>query len=140
MSRFIAETQHAYFYLSLSVCIYYLFLYKAKIDGKMAQPKCENVFWNSGTQNKVFRVCPHKTPYFLYIYIFIFSELASGRNPPNPAIWLVPRAGSFLRSCPLTRAESLAALFTSLFVICEWAKPVILNHFSFKTSAIISVS
>ena len=30
----------------------------------MAQPKCENVFWNSGTQNKVFRVCPHKTPYF----------------------------------------------------------------------------
>ena len=64
MSRFIAEMQHAYFYLCLSVCIYYLFLYKAKIDRKMAQPKCENVFWNSGTQNKVFRVCPHKTPYF----------------------------------------------------------------------------
>ena len=49
-------------------------------------------------------------------YIF-FSELASGRNPRNPAIWLVPRAGSFLRSCPLTRAESLAASFTSLFVV-----------------------
>ena len=46
-----------------------------------------------------------------------FSELASGRNPRNPAIWLVPRAGSFLRSCPLTRAESLAASFTSLFVV-----------------------
>ena len=49
-------------------------------------------------------------------YIF-FSELASGRNPRNPAIWLVPRAGSFLRSCPLTRAESLAASFTSLFAV-----------------------
>ena len=49
----------------------------------------------------------------------------SGRNPPNPAIWLVPRAGGILRSCPLTRAESLAALLTSLFVVCEWAKTVI---------------
>ena len=38
-----------------------------------------------------------------------FSKLASGWNPPNPTIWLVPRTGSFLRSCPLTRAESLAA-------------------------------
>ena len=47
----------------------------------------------------------------------IFSTLASGRNPLNPAIWLVPRAGSFLRSCPLTRAESLAASFTSFFVV-----------------------
>ena len=69
-----------------------------------------------------------------------FSKLASGRNPPNLAIWLVPRAGSFLRSCPLTRAESLAALFTSLFVVCEWAKPVIFQHFSFKTCAIMSIS
>ena len=41
-----------------------------------------------------------------------FSKLASGRNP---AIWLVPRAGGIFRSCPLTRAESLAASFTSLF-------------------------
>ena len=48
---------------------------------------------------------------------WIFSELASGWNPRKPAIWLVPRAGSFLRSCPLTRAESLAASFTSLFVV-----------------------
>ena len=46
----------------------------------------------------------------------------------------------FLRSCPLTRAKSLAALFTSLFVVCEWPKAVIFNHFSFKTSAIISIS
>ena len=53
---------------------------------------------------------------YTFWYIF-FSKLASGRNPPNPAIWLVPRAGSFLRSCPLTRAESLAASFTSLFVV-----------------------
>ena len=72
-------------------------------------------------------------------YLF-FSKPVSGRNPPNPAIWLVPRAGGFLRSCPLTRAESLAASFTSLFVVCEWAKPVIFNHFSFKTCAIISIS
>ena len=76
--------------------------------------------------------------FLIYISIFIFSELASGRNPPDPAIWLVPRPGSFLRSCPLTRAKSLAGSFTSLFVVCE--KPVILNHFSFKTCAIISVS
>ena len=72
-------------------------------------------------------------------YLF-FSKLVSGRNPPNPAIWLVPRAGGFLRSCPLTRAESLAASFTSLFVVCEWAKLVIFNHFSFKTCAIINIS
>ena len=80
------------------------------------------------------------TCYTSKYFILFSSKLASGRNPPNPAIWLVPRAGSFLRSCPLTRAESLAALFTSLFVVCEWAKPVIFNHFSFKTCAIISVS
>ena len=49
--------------------------------------------------------------------LLFFSKLASGRNPPNPAIWLVPRAGGILRSCPLTRAESLAASFTSLFVV-----------------------
>ena len=103
------------------------------------------------------------------LYLF-FSKLASGPNPPKPAIWLVPRAGGFLRSCPgrikvirpghnqifsdgwftkfcytlcsasLTRAESLAASFTSLFVVWEWAKPVIFNHVSFKTCAIISVS
>ena len=72
--------------------------------------------------------------------VLFFSKLASGRNSPNPAIWLVPGAGGFLRSCPLTRAESLAALFTSLFVVCEWAKPVIFQHFSFKTCAIISIS
>ena len=53
-----------------------------------------------------------KIPLFLF-----FSKLESGGNPPNPAIWLVPRAGSFLRSCPLTRAELLAASFTSLFVV-----------------------
>ena len=29
------------------------------------------------------------------------------------------RAGGILRSCPLTRAESLATSFTSLFVVCE---------------------
>ena len=35
--------------------------------------------------------------------IYFFSELVSGRNPPNLTIWLVPRAGGILRSCPLTR-------------------------------------
>ena len=64
------------------------------------------------------------------IFLF-FSKLASRWNPPNPAIWLVPRAGSFSRSCPLTRLESLAASFTSLFVVCEWAKPVIVKPFLF---------
>ena len=33
---------------------------------------------------------------------FIFSKLVGGRNPPNPAIWLVPGASGILRSCPLT--------------------------------------
>ena len=49
-----------------------------------------------------------------------FPKLESGRNPPNPATWLVPRAGGILRSSPLTPAESLAASFTSLFVCCLW--------------------
>ena len=34
-----------------------------------------------------------------YICLF-FSKLASGRNPPNPAIWLVPRAGSSFTILP----------------------------------------
>ena len=50
--------------LARAKSIYYLFFYKAKIDLKIAQPKCKNVFWNSGTQNKVFRVYPHDAPYF----------------------------------------------------------------------------
>ena len=33
------------------------------------------------------------------LWLIFFSKLASGRNPPNPAIWLVPRAAGFLRSC-----------------------------------------
>ena len=56
-----------------------------------------------------------------YIVLF-FSKLASGLNPPNPAIWLVSRAGGILRSCPLTQAESLAASFTSLFVVLWMSK------------------
>ena len=47
---------------------------------------------------------------------FFFLSLRAGEIL-HPAIWLVLRAGSFLRSCPLTRAESLAASFTSLFVV-----------------------
>ena len=91
-----------------------------------------------------FRNCAGRGVYelpFLGSYITLFfSELASERNSPNRTIWLVARAGGFWRSCPLTRAESLAASFTSLLVVCEWAKLVIFNHFSFKTCAIISVS
>ena len=40
---------------------------------------------------------------------YFFPSLRAG------GIWLVPRAGGILRFCPLTVAESLAALFTSLF-------------------------
>ena len=69
------------------------------------------------------------------ICLFIFSKLASGRNPRNEKIWLVPRAGGILRSCPITRAESLAASFTSLFVVCEEAKTVI-----FKTIFLLKLA
>ena len=72
--------------------------------------------------------------------IFLYYFFLSLQNPPNPAIWLVPRAGGFLRSCPLTRAESLAALFTSLFVVCEWAKPVIFNHFLLKLALLLALA
>ena len=34
--------------------------------------------------------------------LLFFSWLVSGRNSPNPAIWLVPGAGGNFRSCPLT--------------------------------------
>ena len=71
------------------------------------------------------------------IPFLFFSKLESGQNPPNPVIWLVPRAGGILRSFPLTRAELLVALFTSLFVVCEWAKPSFSNHFSFQKLALL---
>ena len=69
-----------------------------------------------------------------------FSELASGRNPQNPAILLVPRADGFFRSCPLTRPESLAALFTSLFIVCERAQPVILTIFILKLVLLLALA
>ena len=47
--------------------------------------------------------------------------------------------GRFLRSCPLTQAESFTASFTSLLFVNE-QKPWFLNHFSFKTCAINSIS
>ena len=46
------------------------------------------------------------TCYTSKYFILFSSKLASGWNPPNPAIWLVPRVSSFLRSCLLTQAES----------------------------------
>ena len=52
----------------------------------------------------------------------LFCRLASRRNPPIPATWLVPRVCGFLLSCLPTRQESLATSLTSLFVVCEWAK------------------
>ena len=67
-----------------------------------------------------------------------FSELASGRNPRNPAIWLVPKAGGFLRSSPLTWAESLAASFTSLLFMNEqnwW----FLTIFLFKLALLLAL-
>ena len=72
--------------------------------------------------------------------VLFFSKLANGRNPPNPAIWLVQGAGGFLLSCPLTRAESLPALFTSLFVVCEWAKPVTFNQFFLKLALLLALA
>ena len=65
----------------------------------------------------------------IFIYFF-FCKLASGRNPPNPPIWLVSRAGGFFTILPAGR-ESLAASFTSLFVVCEWTKPVKFKPFFF---------
>ena len=56
----------------------------------------------------------------LFSVKYLFGEANIAYYPPNPAIWLVPKAGSFLRSCPLTRAESLTALFTSLLLCCLW--------------------
>ena len=57
-----------------------------------------------------------------YISLF-FSKLASGQNPPKSCNLISSESGQyFLRSCPLTRAESMAASFTdlkSLFVVCE---------------------
>ena len=39
--------------------------------------------------------------------LHFFFKIVSRRNSSNPAIWLVPWARGFLRSCPLTRAEFL---------------------------------
>ena len=57
------------------------------------------------------------------IKIFIFlSTFASGLNNPNLAIWLVPGAHSLSQTSP--GGIIVMALFTSLFVVCEWAKAV----------------
>ena len=69
-----------------------------------------------------------------------FSKLASGRNPPNPAIWLVPRAGGILQSCPLTQEESLAASVTIFLLFVNEQKLSFSNHIYFNTCAIISIS
>ena len=69
-----------------------------------------------------------------------FLGLQAGGNPQIVQSDCFRERAVFSRSCPLTRAESLAALFTSLFVVCDWVKPVIFNHFSLKTCAIFSVS
>ena len=52
-----------------------------------------------------------------------FSKLASGRNPPNPAIWLVPRAGgggggnfTILPANP----GAIAGSFIHEFLCCLW--------------------
>ena len=75
------------------------------------------------------------------ICLFIFSKLASGRNPPNEKIWLVPRAGGILRSCPITPG-GIVGSFIYKFVCCLWRSKNchFQNHLSCKTCAVISIS
>ena len=63
----------------------------------------------------------------------IFSTLASGRNPLNPAIWLVLRAGSFFfRSCPLYPGGIVGSFIHKFsFFVFEWAETVIFKPFFF---------
>jgi len=42
-----------------------------------------------------------------------FSQLVSGRNSTNPAIWLVPGAGEIFSSGPPQRAESVKLIYFS---------------------------
>ena len=66
-----------------------------------------------------------------YNYNYFFLNLRAG------GIHQILQSGLFREPGGI---ESLAASFTSLFVVCEREKPAIFNLFSFKTCTIISVS
>ena len=55
----------------------------------------------------------------LSLFIF-FPSFRTGRILPNPAIWLVPRAGGILPSSPLTRPGGIVGSFIHKFVCCLW--------------------
>ena len=57
-------------------------------------------------------------PFKQYPTLF-FSNLASGRNPPNPAIWLVPRAGGYFTILPANQG-AIVGSFIHEFVCCLW--------------------
>ena len=79
-----------------------------------------------------------KTCFLKNLYLF-FSKLASGRNPPNRTIWLVPRAGSFLRLLP-ANPGGIVGSFIHKFVCCLWmSKTVIFNHFFFKLALLLAL-
>ena len=69
------------------------------------------------------------------LYIF-FSKLANGRNPPNPAIWLVPRAGGILPSSPLTRPGGIVGSFIHKFVCCLWKS----KNYHFQTIFLLKLA
>ena len=75
----------------------------------------------------------------IHEFILVFEACERGESSKSCNL-IGSESGRFFTICPLTRAESLAASVTSLFVVCEWAKPVIFNHFSYKTCDIISIS
>ena len=72
----------------------------------------------------------------------IFSTLASGRNPLNPAIWLVPTAGGFFFSILPTNPGGIVGSFIHKFfsLFLNEQKPLFLSHFSFKSCAIININ
>ena len=73
--------------------------------------------------------------YYNYNYFFL-SLRAGGILQILQSAWFRERAVFYY----LTRAESLAASFKRLFVVCERETPVIFSLFCFKPCAIISVS
>ena len=95
---------------------YNLALNSNKECSKFADPSFS---WLSQLRFERLFVSSFKFIYYIYKLLF-FSKLARGRNPSNPAIWLVPRAGGILRSCPLLNPGGIVGSFIHKFVCCLW--------------------